>query len=133
LLKAKQVPVIDADVLARQAVIPGAPALTKIVNVFGKDILLPNGTLDRKKLGGIIFVDEEKRKKLNAIVHPAVMRAMFWQVIRYWISGERCCVLDVPLLVEGGLWKLVGEIVVVYWCVHTTLFCCNEFLRTLYV
>jgi dephospho-CoA kinase len=99
--------------------------LAKIVDVFGKDILLPDGTLDRKKLGGIIFVDEKKRKKLNAIVHPAVKRAMFWKVIRCWISGESCCVLDVPLLVEGGLWRLVGKVVVVYWYVHALLSGCE--------
>ena len=88
------------------------------MDLFGKDILLPDGTLDRKKLGGIVFADEKKRKKLNAIVHPAVRRAMLWKVMGCWIRGERCCVLDVPLLVEGGLWRWVGQVAVVYWYVY---------------
>ena len=120
-LKAKKIPIIDADVLARQVVLPGTPALAKIVNVFGKDILLPDGTLDRKKLGGVIFVDGEKRKKLNAIVHPAVSRAMLRKVLHCWIRGEKFCVVDVPLLIEGGLWRCVGKVIVVYWYVHTRL------------
>ena len=57
------------------------------------------------------------RKKLNEIVHPAVRKKLFWSVMRCWWRGERMCVLDVPLLIEGGLWKLVGKVVVVYWCV----------------
>lgn len=110
-------PLVDADVIARQVVEPGTPALAKIKKVFGQDVLLPDGTLDRKKLGSIIFTDESKRKKLNSIVHPAVRKAMLWQVTRHWLRGERWCVVDVPLLIEGGLWKLVGTVVVVYWFV----------------
>ncbi|KAF8227086.1 CoaE-domain-containing protein [Tricholoma matsutake] len=114
LLKAREIPIIDADVLARLVVLPGTPALAKIVDVFGNDILFPDGTLDRKKLGRIVFVDEAKRKKLNAIVHPAVRRAMLWKILHGWITGARFCVMDVPLLVEGGLWRYVGKVVVVY-------------------
>lgn len=119
LLKAKNIPLIDADVLAREVVLPGTPALWNIVHVFGNDILLPEGSLDRKKLGGIIFTDEGKRKILNGIVHPAVRRAMFLKVLHHWIRGERFCVVDVPLLIEGGLWRYVGKVVVVYWYVQS--------------
>jgi len=114
LLKASNVPVVDADVIARQVVEPGTTGLAKIEATFGKQILLPDGTLDRKKLGSIIFTDESQRKKLNAIVHPAVRWAMLWQVLGYWIRGYSYCVMDVPLLIEGGLWRLVGSVVVVY-------------------
>ncbi|TCD67046.1 hypothetical protein EIP91_000608 [Steccherinum ochraceum] len=114
LLKAHNIPIIDADLLARQVVQPGTPALARIVQVFGEDILLPDGYLNRPKLGSIVFTDEKKRKILNGIVHPAVRKAMFWEVVRCWLRGERVCVLDVPLLVEGGLWKLVGKVIVVY-------------------
>ena len=62
-----------------------------------------------------MFNDEQKRKILNSIVHPAVRKAMLWEVVWYWARGERVCVLDVPLLVEGGLYKLVGKVIVVYW------------------
>ncbi|KAF8065334.1 dephospho-CoA kinase-domain-containing protein [Lyophyllum atratum] len=114
ILKDKKIPVVDADVLARQVVEPGTTGLKKIVKEFGSEILLPDGTLDRKKLGTVVFNDEEKRKKLNAIVHPAVQWAMFMKVIGLWVNSEKYCVLDVPLLIEGGLWKWVGKVVVVY-------------------
>ncbi|KAF8808188.1 CoaE-domain-containing protein [Phlegmacium glaucopus] len=114
LLKASNVPIVDADVIARQVVEPGTTALAKTEATFGKEVLFPDGTLDRKKLGNIIFTDESKRKKLNAIVHPAVRRAMLWQVLGYWIRGYKYCVMDVPLLIEGGLWRWVGSVVLVY-------------------
>ncbi|KAF9006756.1 CoaE-domain-containing protein [Cyathus striatus] len=114
LLRSHQIPIVDADIIAREVVQPGTPALADIVKVFGPEVLLPDGSLDRKKLGSIIFNDGAKRKKLNGIVHPAVRREMVWQVVRHWIRGERICVLDVPLLIEGGLWKWVGKVVVVY-------------------
>lgn len=116
LLKERHVPVVDADVIARQVVEPGTPGLAKIVKTFGRSVLLPDGSLDRKALGTIIFNDEQKRKQLNAIVHPAVRRAMLWGVIKCWLKGERFCVLDVPLLIEGPMWKLVCKVVLVYWC-----------------
>ena len=115
LLKASNIPVVDADLIARQVVEPGTTALNRIKATFGNQVLFPDGTLDRKKLGSIIFTDESKRKKLNAIVHPAVRRTMLWQILRYWIRGYKYCVMDVPLLIEGGLWKWVGSVVVVYW------------------
>lgn len=108
---------VDADVIARQVVEPGTPALKKIKTTFGTEVIFPDGTLDRKKLGSIIFTDEAKRKKLNKIVHPAVRKAMLWQVLGYWIRGYKYCIMDVPLLIEGGLYQFVGLIVVVYWCV----------------
>lgn len=111
-------PIVDADVIAREVVAPGTPGLAAIKRHFGDDIVFPDGTLDRKKLGSIIFNDENKRKVLNGIVHPAVRRAMFWGVVRAWLRGEKICVLDVPLLIEGPLWKLVGQVVVVSWCGH---------------
>ncbi|KAE9386149.1 CoaE-domain-containing protein [Gymnopus androsaceus JB14] len=89
LLKERNVPVVDADVIARQVVEPGTS-------------------------GSIIFKDEQKRKQLNAIVHPAVRRAMLWGVVKCWLMGERFCVLDVPLLIEGPMWKLVYKVVLVY-------------------
>ncbi|KAJ6544170.1 dephospho-CoA kinase-domain-containing protein [Mycena capillaripes] len=114
LLKKKHIPVVDADIIARQVVEPGTPALDKIVSFFGPDILQSDGTLDRKKLGSVIFNDEAKRHKLNSIVHPAVRRAMLWGVLKHWLRGSKYCILDVPLLIEGPLWKLVGSVVVVY-------------------
>ncbi|KZT44006.1 CoaE-domain-containing protein [Sistotremastrum suecicum HHB10207 ss-3] len=112
---AKQgIPLIDADVLARQVVEPGTRAYKQIVAHFGPDILREDGYLDRPKLGQVVFSDEQKRKKLNSIVHPAVSRAMVWQVLKYWLAGHKLCLLDIPLLVEVGLYKWVGKVIVVY-------------------
>lgn len=110
-------PVVDADLIARQVVEPGTPALAKIVKHFGEDILQTDGSLDRPKLGAIVFNDEAQRKVLNSIVHPAVWKAIAWEVASHWLKGKKICILDVPLLIEGGMWKWVAKVVVVYWCV----------------
>ncbi|GJE87038.1 dephospho-CoA kinase [Phanerochaete sordida] len=107
-------PVVDADLIARQVVEPGTPALAKIAKHFGEDILQHDGTLDRQKLGAIVFNDEAQRKELNKIVHPAVWRAIAWEVASHWLKGKKICILDVPLLIEGGMWKWVAKVVVVY-------------------
>ncbi|KAH9945779.1 CoaE-domain-containing protein [Epithele typhae] len=114
LLHAHGIPIVDADVLARRVVAPGTPALAAIAAHFGRGVLQPDGALDRAALGRVVFADEAKRRVLNRITHPAVRRAMVWEVLRCWVRGERVCVLDVPLLVEGGLWKWVAKVVVVY-------------------
>jgi dephospho-CoA kinase len=61
-----------------------------------------------------VFNSEVDRKVLNGIVHPAVRKEMAWQVLKCWLRGEWIVILDVPLLVEAGLWKWVGRTVVVY-------------------
>ncbi|EIW60228.1 CoaE-domain-containing protein [Trametes versicolor FP-101664 SS1] len=114
LLRAHNVPIVDADVLARKVVEPGTPALAAIVRAFGAGVLRADGTLNRAALGARVFADDKQRATLDAIVHPAVRREMFWAVLRCWWHGERVCVLDVPLLIEGGLWKWVAKVVVVY-------------------
>jgi len=100
---------------------PGTPALQKIKAHFGEKVIQEDGTLDRKALGSIIFNDAAQRAKLNAIVHPAVRKAMFWEVVGHWLKGEKICIMDVPLLIEGPLHKMVGKVVVVYWQVYRQL------------
>jgi dephospho-CoA kinase len=114
-LASHHIPIIDADLLARQVVLPGTSGYNQVVAYFGREILASDGTLDRPKLGEIVFNDETKRRKLNSIIHPAVRKAMTWEVIKCWLRGEKLCVVDVPLLIEAGLWKFVGKIIVVYW------------------
>ncbi|KAK4047670.1 Dephospho-CoA kinase cab5 [Microbotryomycetes sp. JL221] len=115
LIKSHNVPLIDLDILAREAVEPHSRALKQITQHFGKDIInQQDGTLNREKLGQIVFNDERQRKKLNSIVHPAVRRLLAWQLIKYWLRGERMAVVDAPLLIEAGLWRFCGAIVVVY-------------------
>lgn len=117
ILASHGIPIVDADVLARRVVEPGTSGHAQIVSTFGNDVLLKDGSraIDRARLGEIIFNDERQRKLLNAIVHPAVRREMIWEVARYWLAGHKVCVLDVPLLIEAGLWKWCSKVVVVYW------------------
>jgi dephospho-CoA kinase len=109
-------PLVDLDILAREVVLPNSRTLRKLEQVFGSDIINPDdGSLDRPKLGKIIFNDESQRKRLNAIIHPAIRRRLARRLFWYWIRGEKVVVVDAPLLIEAGLWKLAGKIVLVYW------------------
>lgn len=96
--------IIDADVAAREAVEPGEPALSEIVETFGPDVLTPEGRLDRPALAKIVFHDEAARQKLNAIVHPRVRQRMVAQLdaLRKSPHPPRFAVLVVPLLLESG-------------------------------
>lgn len=114
ILKDKGITVIDADVEARLAVEPGEPAYEKIVAAFGKEILLEDGSINRAKLGAIVFNDEEKRQQLNGIVHPEVRKRMIEKRDRAIRSGERLIVMDIPLLLESKLTHMVDKILLVY-------------------
>jgi dephospho-CoA kinase len=94
------VPVIDADVLAHDAVGPGTPGLASIVQRFGPQVLGPEGTLDREALARIVFADARARRDLEAIVHPVV-----YARIQDWFSqleGHPLGIADIPLLYETG-------------------------------
>lgn len=97
------VPVVDADKLARDAVAPGSPALAAIVERFGDNVLLPDGTLDRKKLGDIVFGDDAERRALNGIVHPRVAELAVERLEELRATGAPVAVYEVPLLFENGL------------------------------
>lgn len=91
--------VLDADVIARELVVPGAPALARIVEAFGADILTAQGALDRPRLRHIIFSDPARRKALEAILHPSIRALMRERVTK--LAGPYC-VLCIPLLLETG-------------------------------
>ncbi|MEV1129519.1 dephospho-CoA kinase [Agromyces sp. NPDC049794] len=95
---------IDADELARRVVEPGKPALARIVEEFGAEVLRRDGTLDRAKLGEIVFGDDAARAKLNGIVHPAV-RELTGKIIDRAVAEDPDAVIvyDVPLLVEASV------------------------------
>ena len=115
MLKALGTPVIDLDVIARQVVEPGTPALKKIVDYFGKQVLKEDGTLDRKKVSGIVFRDIEKRKKLESFTHPPIYEEFFKQV--HEIAGkdpDAIIAVAVPLLVELNLQYMFDKLLVVY-------------------
>ncbi|ASK62994.1 dephospho-CoA kinase [Virgibacillus phasianinus] len=114
MLQDYRIPVVDADQISRDVVRPGEKAYQQIVEIFGDDILLADKSLNRKKLGAIIFPDKEKRIQLNEIVHPAVRGNMLKQREAYVDAGEKCVVLDIPLLFESKLTHFVDRTLVVY-------------------
>jgi len=97
------VPTIDADTLAREVMMPSSPALQAAVQRFGRGILSDDGTLDRRALAAIVFTDEQARKDLEAIVHPAVYAAIAAWFVRLAAKGAPpVAIADVPLLYETG-------------------------------
>lgn len=113
-LRARGVPVVDADALSREAVEPGRPALAEIARAFGPGVLAPDGTLDRRKLGAVVFGDEGARRRLEAILHPAVRAAMAEETARLSAAGHELAFYDTPLLFEVGLDRLLDSVVVVF-------------------
>jgi len=106
--------VIDADQLAREVVAPGQPAHTAIVAEFGPVVLQPDGYLDRKRLGAVVFADPERRKRLEQITHPAVRQRQ--QRILSMLEEEEhggLVIWDVPLLYETKGDEKVDRVVVV--------------------
>lgn len=105
--------VIDADQLAREVVEPGQPAFAAIRERFGEQILLPDGGLDRKKLGAVVFEDEAARRDLNAIVHPEVAALAARRMQEAAEAGAELVLYDVPLLYENGLDRMLPTVIVV--------------------
>ncbi|WP_085991719.1 dephospho-CoA kinase [Oceanobacillus senegalensis] len=108
------IPVIDADKIAREVVEPGEEAYEKVIETFGNQILREDKILDRKKLGAIVFADEEKLATLNGIVHPAIRKKMIDKRDALVKNGATCVVMDIPLLFESKLTSMVDKTIVVY-------------------
>ncbi len=113
-LRARSVPVVDADALARAAVAPGTEALAEIARAFGPAVLGPDGALDRKRMAALVFSDPDARRRLEAITHPAVRRAMAEETGRLSAAGHALAFYDTPLLYEVGLDALLDSVVVVW-------------------
>lgn len=105
--------VIDADLLARDVVRKGEMAYNRIVQCFGADILLPNGEINRKKLGSIVFSDKEKLALLNSITHPEIINRIKKRIRELKAEGIKVIVLDAAILIEMGLHKYVDSVWVV--------------------
>ncbi|WP_326747827.1 dephospho-CoA kinase [Streptomyces virginiae] len=103
--------VVDADRIAREVVEPGTPGLAAVVAAFGESVLTAEGTLDRPKLGSIVFADPAKLRTLNAIVHPLVGARS--AELEAAAGADAIVVHDVPLLTENGLAPLYDLVVVV--------------------
>ena len=114
LVSAFGIPVIDADQLARDVVLPGSAALVRITECFGKGVLDFTGALDRAALAEIVFADTEARKKLEAILHPAIRLLAEERLAELRSRGEQIVFYMAPLLIEAGVVDRVDEVWVVY-------------------
>lgn len=106
-------PIVDADLVARIVVEPGTGTLVKIAQAFGQEVIKEDGTMDREKVGSIIFHDPAQRKVLNDIIHPAIRAEMLRQRDEHIQNGAPHVVMDIPLLFESGLQHYVEKILVV--------------------
>jgi dephospho-CoA kinase len=109
---ARGLPVVDADVLAREAVAPGTPALGEVVAAFGAG-LLREGALDRKRLAELVFSQPEQLARLEAIIHPRVQQLLRERSLALEAQGEPLMCYEVPLLFEKGLEKNLRPVVLV--------------------
>ena len=108
-------PIIDFDLLAREVVGPDEPAFREIVDYFGDEVIGEDGNLDRKRLSGIVFREPQKRKILEGMTHPRILKAFVRQVRQLAEKDPRAIIQAViPLLFEGRLEPLVHKVVVVY-------------------
>ncbi|KAK7069315.1 hypothetical protein SK128_010248 [Halocaridina rubra] len=96
------IPIVDADLIAKQIVETGKNCWKKIREEFGDEVVLDSGELDREKLGSIVFSNAEKRRAINKITHPEIYAEIRRQVFRHFLNGEQFVVLDLPLLYESN-------------------------------
>ena len=107
--------VLDADDVAREVVAPGSEALKRVVEKFGAAILHSDGTLDRQKLGAIVFANPEKRLLLNSLLHPYII-AQQDQLLREWEAEDSngIGIVDAALMIESGGSKRFNKLIVVH-------------------
>ncbi len=108
--------VIFADEISRRLLDPGQSAYEETVREFGREIVLPDGTLDRKKIASIVFADRAKLDRLNAIIHPRVEAQILKQFADWEREGKRkAAFVEAALLVEAGYMKNLDALIVT-WC-----------------
>jgi dephospho-CoA kinase len=112
LFTARGVPVVDADALAREVVVPGAPAHADVAAIW-PEVIAADGTLDRKRLGDVIFADDAARARLEAILHPRIAAAADARLAALAAEGHRLALYEATLLVESGRWRDFDGLVVV--------------------
>ncbi|HEX5876075.1 MAG TPA: dephospho-CoA kinase [Pyrinomonadaceae bacterium] len=107
--------VLDADQTAREVVMPGTAGLKSLVQEFGHEILSEDGTLDRKALGAVVFADEEKRQRLNHILHPFII-ARQDEILNDWEREDPrgIGIVDAALMIESGGYKRFDKLIVVH-------------------
>ncbi len=111
--RARGLPIVDADEVAREVVAPGSEGLRAVVAAFGEGVLGPDGALDRKALAAVVFGDDAKRKQLNSILHPRIGAASAAKLGALAETGAPLACYDAALLVENGLADAFRPLVVV--------------------
>jgi dephospho-CoA kinase len=114
MLAARGATVIDADALAREAVLPGETTLARVVQRFGKGVLLADGALDRRRLGEIVFADAAARHDLERITHPRIIELSQQRIAAGLASDTPLVAVDIPLLYEGERESTFPGVLVVY-------------------
>ena len=107
--------VLDADQTAREVVEPGSEGLEAVVEHFGAEVLTDDGTLDRQRLGALVFADEEQRQRLNSILHPFII-AKQDEMMRQWeqLDPNGVGIIDAALMIESGGYKRFDKLIVVH-------------------
>lgn len=113
ILKEQGIPVVDGDRIAREVVEPHRPAYDEVVRVFGTEVLQRDGTLNRKRIGEIVFSDPEKLSVLNSITHKEIYRVILERLESLKETGTTLVFLDVALLFETGFDQLTDRVWVV--------------------
>jgi dephospho-CoA kinase len=114
MLRARGCILIDADMLAREVVEPGQPAHERIVAAFGPGVLAPDGALDRKALGSIVFADPQRRKELEAITHPEIRARFAARLAELTEQGfDGIVIFDAAVMIESGNYRNMDRLVVV--------------------
>ena len=106
--------VVDGDLLSRELTAPGGPALPAIRKAFGDGVFLPDGTLNRRALGNLVFASDAARQQLDGLMQPLLRSLILRRMEEARAGGAKICVLDMPLLFEAGLDALCDTV----WCVH---------------
>ena len=106
--------VIDADLLAREVVEPGQPAWAQIVAAFGRGLLQPDGRLDRRALGAVVFEDPAQRQRLESITHPEIRARFAARLAELTVQGfEGIVIFDAPVMIESGRYRNMDRLIVV--------------------
>lgn len=117
----KGLPVLDADDIAHQIMGPNQPILTEISETFGADYINDDGSLNREKLGALVFNDDQARQKLDDLTHPRIFSAFEAQMLELESAGTALVVLDIPLLFENEQRLTYDAVAVVVTTEHTQL------------